>query len=294
MSILPKFQAQNPAISGYYLGWSSCTAFSGAMAASFEKQVPEIVTGGTLRSWTGDTVGGLNLSQIDAALNAHLSIDLDTHYQLPWSTFVDRINAGAGAVLQGWYAPIAYSKFDAGNGFKGNHAIFVPPNWGVMDPLADGRTTGVYKYHGEVYPQLLLKDFAGRLNVGGSTYTELGSGLCYAAFTHDHPLSVPAPAPTAQVVLNAPAPAEKNVMIPTLATLASNYVMHLAKGQPLFRYPGGPKVTAMSIAAAVPYIGTAGSGWRAVKVSTGVPYADHLVRPTILYVPAAAGSVEAK
>lgn len=185
MSILPKFQAQNPAISGYSLGWASCTAFSAAMAASFEKQVPEIVSGGTLRGWTGDHIGGLNLAQIDSALNAHLSIDLDVRYRYTWQDFVTRVQRGAGAVLQGWYAPIAYSKFDAGNGFKGNHALFIPPNFAAMDPLADGRYSNVYKYHGEVYPLNLLKEFAAKLNIGTSSYRDLGYGLVYAAFTHD-------------------------------------------------------------------------------------------------------------
>ncbi len=182
MTVLPRFQAQNPAISGYGLGWASCTAFAGAMAASFHKQVPELLTGGQLREQTGDHSGGLNLAQIDQALQTHENIDLDVRYRLPFDTFWARVAAGSGAVLQGGYGPIAASKFDAGNGFRGNHAIFVPPGFGAMDPLADGRYSNVYRYHGEAYPHDLLKAFAGKLLVGTD---ELGFGLVYAAFTAD-------------------------------------------------------------------------------------------------------------
>jgi hypothetical protein len=197
--ITPKFQAQNPAISGYRYGWASCTAFSGAMAASFDRQVPELLTGGALRNEIGDFVGGLNLAQIDAALTAHQGVNLDVRYGLPWADFAARITAGQGAVLQGWYAPIAVSRFDAGNGFKGNHAIFVPPGWAAMDPLADGRFANVYEYHGEPYPQALLKDFAGKLNIGGGTYRAVGAGLVYAAFTADR--VAPPPPATGHYVL---------------------------------------------------------------------------------------------
>jgi hypothetical protein len=176
------FQAQNPAISGYALGWTSCTCFAAAMAASFDRQVAKLCTGGQVRQKTGDTVGGTSLSQIDSALRIGWSVDLDTRYRLPWATFAAKINAGCAAVLQGGYAPIADSRFDAGRGFRGNHAIAVMPGWVVMDPLADGRYGTTYGYKGEAYPQSLLKAFAGRLDLGGSI---LGSGLAYASFTRD-------------------------------------------------------------------------------------------------------------
>jgi len=196
--ILPAFQAQNPAISGYSLGWSSCTAFSGAMAAAFDSQVQKVMTGGQLRTMTHDTSGGLTLQQIDAALLEGWDINLNTVYGYPWADFVRRIDAGQGAILQGWYAPIADSAFDAGRGFRGNHAIFVPPGWGAMDPLADGRAAGVYKYHGQAYPQSLLGTFAGKLNLGGSTYRALGAGLAYASFTADRVASYVVSMPAAK------------------------------------------------------------------------------------------------
>jgi hypothetical protein len=182
----PTFQAQNPAISGYSLGWSSCTAFSAAMAASFDRQVAKLCTGGQVRAKTGDTVGGLTLAQVDDALNRGWAVDLNTVYRGGWADFVKRIDAGCAAILQGSYAPIADSRFDAGGGFRGNHAVTVLPGWIVMDPLADGRRSGIYKYHGEAYPQPLLREFAGRLNIGVVTPLPLGLGLVYASFTRDN------------------------------------------------------------------------------------------------------------
>jgi hypothetical protein len=285
------FQAQNPAISGFYLGWASCTSFSAAMAASFDQGVGLLVTGGLVRRWTGDTTGGTTLAQNDDALTAHTPVRLDVQYRLPWTDFVARINGGEGAVLQGWYEPIAATRYDAGGGFTGNHAVFVPPGWGVMDPLADGRRSGIYKYHGEAYPQALLRTFAGQLNIGSGRIVRLGAGLAYAAFTRN----VKAAAPVPTVVSSAPTPIERNVMISQGGlAVVSSHVMALALSQPLFRYPGGPKVTAMSRAGNVDYIGGAGSGWRAVKVTTGAPYGDGVPRPTVLYVPAAAGPVTKK
>lgn len=184
--IIPAFQAQNPAISGYALGWSSCTSFAAGMAGSFDKQVKLAITGERVRRLTGDTTGGLTLAQVDAALNAGIGVNLSVYYRLPWATFVKLIDSGMGGILQGLYAPIADSRFDAGRGFRGNHAIFVPPNWAVMDPLADGRYGQAYKYAGEPYPRSLLRSFAGKLDLDpGSAYRPLGDGYVYAAMTRD-------------------------------------------------------------------------------------------------------------
>ena len=119
---------------------------------------------------------------MDTALQ-RWDVNLNVIYRLPWTDFAKKINAGCGAILQGWYAPIADSRFDAGRGFRGNHAVFVAPGWVTMDPLADGRASGVYKYHGEPYPTSLLQSFAGQLDLGNGH--RLGAGLTYAAFTRD-------------------------------------------------------------------------------------------------------------
>jgi len=195
--ITPTFQAQNPAINGYPLGWSSCTCYAGAMAAAFDQGKSFVMTGASVRKVTGDSSGGTTLAQVDAALLKGWQIDLDTRYRFPWTSFAAAIDQGKGAILQGGYGPIADSRFDAGGGFRGNHAVTVLPGWIVMDPLADGRRAGIYKYHGEAYPQALLKAFAGKLDVtgGGSL---LGSGLTYAALTRDKVAAYRAVVPAGQ------------------------------------------------------------------------------------------------
>jgi hypothetical protein len=105
-------------------------------------------------------------------------------YRVSWTTVERSVDAGKGVLLQGWYAPIADSQYDAGNGFRGNHAVFVPPGFGAMDPLASGKGS-LYQYAGAPYPRALLREFAGRLNVAPSGYSAVGLGLAYAAFTRD-------------------------------------------------------------------------------------------------------------
>lgn len=188
MSYLPVFVKQ---LDGTTYAGLNCTAASAAMAADFHSLGHIRLSASQVRTWTGDTSGGTNLAQIDYALRTHVNIDLDTRYRLAWTEFTRRINAGEGAILQGWYAPIRATRFRGSDTFGGNHAIFVPPGWGAMDPLCDGRRTGIYKYHGEAYPQSLLREFAGRLNVGGSSYVSLGLGLVYAAFTRDNVAAAP-------------------------------------------------------------------------------------------------------
>ena len=183
--VRPTFQPQNPAINGYYLGWASCTCYAGAMAASYDRQVKKITTGENIRRRTGDTVGGTTLAQVDTAVRSLTGVDLDVYYHLPWASFVKEVERGRYAILQGWYAPIADSRFDAGHGFRGNHAVGVPPDWRVQDPLADGRYPSVYKYVNEPYPKALLRSYAGKLNIASSGYRALGDGYVYAAFTKD-------------------------------------------------------------------------------------------------------------
>lgn len=187
MTICPGYQPTfQPQLDGTTFAGFNCTCASGAMAADDDSCGTRRTKPSTVRNWTGDTSGGTTLAEVDGALRTHLGIDLDTRYRYPWADFVRRVNGGASAILQGWYAPIRATRFDAGGGFGGNHAMLVTPGLVVMDPLADGRRAGIYKYHGEAYPESLLKSFAGKLNIGSGRYVALGSGLVYASFTRDN------------------------------------------------------------------------------------------------------------
>jgi hypothetical protein len=188
MSYEPSFQAQNPAISGYPLGWESCTAFAGAMAIDYATLGAKRPTGGQVRTLTHDTVGGLTLAQIDEVALDDFEVNLNTIYRLPWTEYETRRQSGEGAVLQLWYGPIADSPFDAGRGFRGNHAVMDPPSAKTKDPLADGRYGEAYKYQGAVYPRAMLREAAGKLNLSISGYSALGAGLVYASFTRDNTL----------------------------------------------------------------------------------------------------------
>lgn len=188
---LPRFQPQNPAISGDDNGWVNCTAYSGAMAAAYDTCGGVNLTGEMVRSLSSEPrpspgSPGLNLRQLDDALNRY-GVDLEVRYRLPWADFARKINKGEGGVLQLETGPFLNTKFKSTAGAV-NHAVFVPPGWGVMDPAADGRRNLYWEYDGTPYPQELLKRAAGRLilstNRDGSK-NRLDYGYVYAAFTRD-------------------------------------------------------------------------------------------------------------
>lgn len=184
---LPTFQKQLNSTDP--LGSANCTCYSGAMAGDYHTCGSKRPTGKRVRELTGDKLGGTTLLQVDAALNVGWGINLDTRiggYRLTWNEFQQKIAAGRGAILQGGYSAIQYTRFSGSRTFGGNHAIFVPPRFKAMDPLADGRRDGIYKYHGEIYPLSLLKDFAGRLMLDPVTGRKLGYGYVWASLTKDN------------------------------------------------------------------------------------------------------------
>ncbi len=183
---LPRFQDQ---INSYDpLGGLNCTCYSGAMAGDYDTCGAKVPTGKRVRELTGDKIGGTTLPQVDAALRKGWGIDLDTRIgssRLTWDQFAAKINAGRGAIVQGSYKAIHGTKYMGDRNFTGNHAIFVPPGWGAMDPLCDGRRAGIYKYHGEAYPKDLLKKFAGMLMLDARYGRRLGIGYVWCSLTKD-------------------------------------------------------------------------------------------------------------
>jgi hypothetical protein len=184
---LPKFQPQNPALSGDRFGWVDCLAFSAGMAGDFDTCGQTVLSGTRVRQLSSEPIPdpsspGLTLRQIDDAMNRY-GVDLEVQYRLPWDDFARKIDKGEGAVLQGATGPFVGTKYQATAGDI-NHGIFVPPGWGAMDPCADGRRNDVWKYDGTPYPKDLLRRFAGHLMLGSSG-SRLGIGYVYAAFTRD-------------------------------------------------------------------------------------------------------------
>lgn len=162
----PAFQPQ--LLANYPLGGLSCTCFAGAMAGEYDTCGTKHPTGKAVRTATGDTAGGTSLMQVDDALRRGWGIDLDTRVgtnATTWPAFVAAVNGGRGAILQGGYSAIHGSRFSGSETFRGNHAIYVMPGLVAMDPLADGRRPGIYKFHGEAYPESMLREFASQLEI---------------------------------------------------------------------------------------------------------------------------------
>lgn len=183
---VPRFQDQiNPNDS---MGGLSCTCYSAAMAGDNDTCGAKVPTGKRVRQLTGDTVGGTTLAQVDYALNKGWGINLDTRVgsnKLTWAQFEAKLAAGRGAIVQGSYSVFHNTKWAASRTFVGNHAIYVPHTWKAMDPLADGRYSGCYKYHGEVYPKDLIKKFAGLLMLDAKKRKTVGIGYVWCSLTRD-------------------------------------------------------------------------------------------------------------
>ncbi len=184
-------------LDGTKFAGSNCNCWSAARANDDDTCGGERPTSAEVRYWTGDTSGGTNLAQIDEALNAHTKTRLDVRYRYEWSAFMRRVASGQSAVLQLFYQPIRVSRFSGSETFGGNHSVLVTRGLVVLDPLADGRRPGIYKYHGESYPEALIKSAAGKLNLSGDPdiFRPLGLGFCYAAFTRDNDLPITAHVP---------------------------------------------------------------------------------------------------
>lgn len=150
----------------------SCVAYSYAYAAADATNGVSIHSGARVRDWTGDHLGGLELGQCDIAMHLNAHIEFDTQVDT-WTEFLAKLSKGYGAVILGGYGPIADSPFSGQDSFRGNHGIWVPPSWKVMDPLADGRArmggTRAYRYGGFPYPPALIHEFMANLRLGNGS-----------------------------------------------------------------------------------------------------------------------------
>lgn len=167
-----------------------CTAWSASRAIGHATCGAKLPTGRAIRLASSEPVPdptspGLNLSQVAAVAIERYGVYLDVHTGLrkvTWAEYERRRLAGQGAIIQVSYAPIADSKYDAGRGFRGGHAIFESVH-ATVDSLADGRAAGVWKYDGTVYTRSIMREAAGKLALGPKT--SVGLGYVWAAFTRD-------------------------------------------------------------------------------------------------------------
>jgi hypothetical protein len=271
--------AQNPAISGYRYGWESCAAFVGAMAADYATCGVTHPSGAQVRNRTNEPIPdphspGLTIGQVADAL-ATLGVQVTTFARFSWGTVEELVDAGHYVSLCGGYAVIRPTRFTGDPAFYGNHQIGIPPGWEAQDPLCDGRRTGIYRYHAEPYPRSLLRSFAGAFRVQTGN---LGVGWAQGFYTTSHPGATPPPT-------------GGDVAIAAAGIgLTSGYVIDLPLGQPFYDAPNGKVITKLSKAAAVAFTGyPVTGGWSSVIVKTGALYPDGVSRPSILYVPMAAG-----
>lgn len=188
-----------------------CTAWAASRAIGHSTCGAKLPSGRNIRLLSNEPIPdpnspGLNLPQVQDVAWDDYGVWLDVRIgarKVTWGEYEKRRNAGQGAIIQVRYAAIADSKYDAGRGFRGNHAIFETVH-ATYDSLADGRYTGCFRYNGTVYTREILKTAAGQLDTGGGTRP--GYGYVWAAFTRDvipdYRASVPAGSFYAYTVVN--------------------------------------------------------------------------------------------
>jgi hypothetical protein len=146
----------------------------------------ERTTGAYIRALTGDTLGGTNLAQVQAAVQRRWGLYMDVEYRLSFDSFTARIKGGQGAVLQGSCLATKGTMFQESESFAGNHSWFIndlnDDGFLVYFPLGDARRDGITDSPRRV-PVAVVRRFAGLLDLGNGN--RLGSGLVYAGFTRD-------------------------------------------------------------------------------------------------------------
>jgi hypothetical protein len=270
------------------------------------KGSPWYPTGKSIRTETGDKSGGLMPSQTTTASLREYGTTYAIPRIAPWADVEEALWEGRTVDLLLSYGPV--DDFLSGSpGFRGNHRS---PISGIRrtstgqiqglwaDSLYCGRRSGIPRGPRWV-PMSVLKRAAGLLVLDARTGETLnqarGSGKAYFIPTLTRYMPAPLPIPTPAIVEDAPTPKERNRMIAS-ASVVTTRVMRLAEGQPLYRYPGGPRVTRMARTGDVGYVGHAGGspGWGLVIAVTNNVYADGKSRPTGLYVPIEAGPIRAR
>ena len=171
-----------------------CTAWAARVVIATSTCGAKVPSGRTIRLQSSEpipdpTSPGLNLNQVAAVARDHYGVYMDVHTGLrkvTWDEYERRRKAGQPAEIQVSYAPIADSKYDAGRGFRGGHAM-AETTHATYDSLADGRAAGVFKFNGMLYTRELMKQAAGKLVIGQTRTGPrlVGYGYVWAAFGRD-------------------------------------------------------------------------------------------------------------
>lgn len=265
----PLFQPQNPAISGDKYGWEGCAAYVGAYGASYSSCGLIHPTGATVRAYTNEPIPdpnspGLTTDQVRDALG-RLGVTVTTFARMPWTGVEALIDGGHFVMLAVQYSVIRPTRFSGDPNFYGGHAIGVPPGWEVMDPLADGRRAGIYKYHHEVYPRSLLRSAAGAFRVRTSANLgPIGLGWAQGWFTLAHPSAVVPPPPI---------PPQESAVTPTAVVYqewtanGTDGVLRTtaSRSAPIaYRLPAGTRIVSQTEAT-----DPSGNSWREVNYPVG-------------------------
>lgn len=187
----PRFQPQNPALSGDKSGWTSCTAYSGAMGIDKATLGAKRPTGREVRARTGDTTGGLTLPQV-ARVAPLYGVRMEVHTGSSAATpsyALSQLRAGRGMLLQGNTGALLRTPQQSTSG-PVNHAVYVNEARSdgdvyVFDPAADGRRSGIDQGPSQ-WPWNLVLRFAAALRPYGDTDRRvLGPGRMYVGFFPD-------------------------------------------------------------------------------------------------------------
>lgn len=178
---------------------ANCMAAGDAMLVARATQNTKRPTGATIRRLTGDTYGGLNMSQVQDVDARYYGFTPRRFQPMAWTDVLALGQDRPFGICVG-YGPIEDTSHDASrHRFRDNHFMFVPrrtsTGFKVGDPLADGRYAGCPNGY-QVYSFSLLRRAAGALDLSGlgtSAYRPLGDGKAYILLGPKDPAPVADP-----------------------------------------------------------------------------------------------------
>jgi hypothetical protein len=208
--------------------------------------------------------GGASVAACVSYLQAH-DFPLAKWEELTPAAYIARVKAGEVGLTNVWYPDLPPSHREQQGPDLFAHSIFVGGDTAgtffELDPLGDPLI-----YQGRWIPESELMTAATdpRAGVSGLVVCILGPA--------------------------APASLIGEPMI-TTPDLTSSYRARIVSATDLLDSPGGKRIAGANVGYTYPYIGTC-PNHKAVLVDTAIPYADHTVRHTVLYIAAGAAVIE--